>query len=107
MRSTRVASPSGEHPVAAADGGKEMVAFQQAYEAAVARYRREEWENLIPSQIIQAIYEEMRRLDAEAAGVMIDVHLSEQKSKRPDSHGDAGMTDGSIVRDDDPADGDR
>jgi len=44
-----------------------MVTFRQAYEAAAARYERE-WRHLTPSEMTKAIYEEMRRLDAEAAG---------------------------------------
>jgi hypothetical protein len=50
-----------------------MVTFQQAYEAVVARYSREEWAAFRPSDITQMIYEEMRRLDAEAVGVTIAV----------------------------------
>ena len=53
--------------VAVADGGKEMVTFQQAYEAAAARYAPEVWADLSPNLRINAIYEEMRRLDAEVA----------------------------------------
>ena len=45
-----------------------MVTFQQAYEAAVARFAPEDWANLSPDLRINVIYEEMRRLDAEAVG---------------------------------------
>jgi hypothetical protein len=60
--------------VAAADGGKEMVTFQQAYEAAAARYAPGVWADLTPDLRIKAIYEEMRRLDSEVAAVMDDAH---------------------------------
>ncbi len=59
-----------------------MVTFQQAYEAAAARYAPEDWARLSPAQIIEVIYEEMRRLDAENAGAMVDAHLSEYKGAR-------------------------
>jgi hypothetical protein len=59
-----------------------MVTFQQAYEAAAARHAPEDWASWSPPQIIQAIYEEMRRLDAEDAGAMVDAHLSEHKGAR-------------------------
>ena len=48
-----------------------MVTFQQAYEAAVARHPNGEWEGLSPTHRIKVIYEEMRRLDAEAAGTTV------------------------------------
>jgi hypothetical protein len=44
-----------------------MVTFQQAYEAAAARFAPEDWADLRPDLRINEIYEEMRRLDAEAA----------------------------------------
>ena len=59
-----------------------MVTFQQAYEAAAARFAPEDWADLRPDLRIKAIYEEMRRLDAEAAGVMVDAHLDERKRAR-------------------------
>ena len=43
--------------------GQAMVTFQQAYEAAAARYAPEVWADLSPDLRIKAIYEEMRRLD--------------------------------------------
>ena len=67
--------------VAAADGGKEMVTFQQAYEAAAARYAPEVWADLSPDLRINAIYEEMRRLDSEAAAVMDDAHTTHGKHR--------------------------
>jgi hypothetical protein len=47
-----------------------MVTFQQAYEAAAARHAPEVWADLSPDLRIRAIYEEMRRLDSEAAAVI-------------------------------------
>lgn len=44
--------------------GRRMVTFIQAYDAAVQQYA-EAWELLTPSQMADAIYREMRRLDAE------------------------------------------
>jgi len=58
--------------------GQGMVTFQQAYEAAVARYAPGYWASLSPPQIIGAIYEELRRLDAESVDPTIVAHLSER-----------------------------
>ena len=66
-------------PVAAADWGKEMITFQQAYEAAVACYPRDEWEGLSPTQRTRAIYDEMRRLDAEVAALQVDALTTRRK----------------------------
>jgi hypothetical protein len=57
-----------------------MATFQQAYEAAAARYSREEWATFGPSEITRMIYEEMRRLDAEAAGATIAAQLEGRTS---------------------------
>jgi hypothetical protein len=62
-----------------------MVTFQQAYEAAAARYAPGYWASLSPSQIIGVIYEEMRRLDAESVGLTV-VHLSERGTSNGRSH---------------------
>jgi hypothetical protein len=59
-----------------------VVTFQQAYEAAAARFAPEDWAHLRPDLRIKAIYEEMRRLDAEAARVKVDAHLDERKATR-------------------------
>ncbi len=59
-----------------------MVTFQQAYDAAAARYAPEDWASLSQPQVIRVIYEEMRRLDGEDAGAMVDEHLSENKGAR-------------------------
>jgi hypothetical protein len=59
-----------------------VVTFQQAYVVAAARFAPEDWADLRPDLRIKAIYEEMRRLDAEAAGVMVDAHLDEHKRGR-------------------------
>jgi hypothetical protein len=42
-----------------------MVTFQQAYDAVAARYSDNLWTSLPPIEITRAIYQEMRRLDAE------------------------------------------
>ena len=44
-----------------------MVTFEEAYEAAAARYTDEEWTNLHPSAVVHEVFEARRRLDAEAA----------------------------------------
>jgi hypothetical protein len=44
------------------------VTFHQAFESAVQRYSCEVWSQLDPRHQTEAIYEEMRKLDAEAAG---------------------------------------
>ena len=58
-----------------------MVTFQQAYEAAAARFAPEDWANLSPDLRINVIYEEMRRLDAEAVGVVVDAHSTHGKHR--------------------------
>jgi hypothetical protein len=42
-----------------------MVTFLQAYNAAVARCSDKPWVNASPAEFAQAIYLEMRRMDAE------------------------------------------
>jgi hypothetical protein len=42
-----------------------MVTFDEAYEAAAARYGEEAWWNLHPTVVMLAILDAMRRLDAE------------------------------------------
>jgi hypothetical protein len=42
-----------------------MVTFLQAYNAAVARYSHKPWVNASATELAQAIYLEMRRMDAE------------------------------------------
>ena len=44
-----------------------MVNFEEAYEAAAARYSEEAWWNLHPTAVVLAILEARKRLDAEAA----------------------------------------
>jgi hypothetical protein len=46
-----------------------MMTFDEAYEAAAARYGEEAWWNLHPTAVILAILEAVRRLDAEAAAL--------------------------------------
>jgi hypothetical protein len=55
-----------------------MVTFQQAYEAAAARHA---WADMSPALRINAIYEEMRRLDSGAAAVMDDAHTTHGKHR--------------------------
>ena len=68
-----------------------MVTFQQAYEAAAARYTQDDWVNMNPSRRNEVIYEEMRRLDAES--VMVDAHLSDDESDRSNGHGNGWQHD--------------
>ena len=42
------------------------VSFSEAYEAAVSRYTHGMWGQLTPRQQIDAIYQEMSRLDTQA-----------------------------------------
>ena len=58
-----------------------MVTFRQAYEAAAARYAPEVWADLSPNLRINAIYEEMRRLDSEVAAVMDDADTTHGKRR--------------------------
>ena len=44
------------------------VTFHQALESAVQRYSSDVWSQLDPRHQTEAIYEEMRKLDADAAG---------------------------------------
>ncbi|HEY0184553.1 MAG TPA: hypothetical protein VGC09_17260 [Rhodopila sp.] len=43
------------------------VSFHQAFEAAISRFSSSVWVTLAPEEQTKAIYEEMRRLDAEHA----------------------------------------
>jgi two-component system, LuxR family, response regulator FixJ len=76
---------------AATKSGARVVTFQQAYEAAAARYAPEVWVDLSPAVRINAIYEEMRRLDAQALTSMDDAptthgqeHRSQTELRRAD-----------------------
>jgi hypothetical protein len=44
-----------------------MTTFQQAYDAAAERYADKFWNSLSAAEIAQAVYHEMRRLDAQDA----------------------------------------
>jgi hypothetical protein len=60
-----------------------MVTFDEAYEAAAARYGEEAWWNLDPTAVILAILEAMRRLEQKRQHSGLgDGRL---KSRRPDS----------------------
>jgi hypothetical protein len=48
-----------------------MVTFLQAYNAAVARYSDKPWINASPAEFAQAIYLEMRRIDAEQVAAQL------------------------------------
>jgi hypothetical protein len=43
-----------------------MVTFRQAYDAVVARYSGKPWINTTPAEFAEAIYLEMRRIEAVA-----------------------------------------
>ena len=43
-----------------------MATFQQAYDAVAARYSDKLLESLNPSEFVHEIYQELRRMDAEA-----------------------------------------
>ena len=58
-----------------------MATFQQAYDAAAARYPPEVWVDMSPNLRIEAIYEEMRRLDSAVAAVMDDGHTTHGKHR--------------------------
>jgi hypothetical protein len=44
-----------------------MATFQQAYDAAAERYADKFWNSMSAAEIAQAVYHEMRRLDAQDA----------------------------------------
>lgn len=46
--------------------------FQEAYRRARSRYTQEQWLALAPQQITDAIYREMRAMDAAAAPIQVD-----------------------------------
>ncbi len=69
-----------------------MVTFQQAYEAAVARFAPEDWADLRPDLRINAIYEEMRRLDAEAAAVVVDPPTTHGRHRADQEQLEHGVT---------------
>ena len=56
-----------------------MVTFQQAYNAAIARYSDKPWVNASTAEFAQAIYLEMRRMDAE----QIAAELRRSAKRRP------------------------
>jgi hypothetical protein len=43
-----------------------MATFQQAYDVVAARYSDNLWDRLNPSEFVHEIYQELRRMDAEA-----------------------------------------
>ena len=60
-----------------------MVSFQQAYNAAVARYSNKPWVNASPAEFAQAIYLEMRRMDAEQVAAQLRRSAKRRLSASP------------------------
>ena len=71
-----------------------MATFQQAYDAAAERYADKFWNSLSVAEIAQAVYHEMRRLDAQDAATPDTIPAkrgSSSEPSQPDAHsGDAG-----------------
>ena len=71
-----------------------MATFQQAYEAAVERYADKFWASMGAAEIAQAVYHEMRRLDAQDAATRDTTPAkrgSSSEPSQPDARsGDAG-----------------
>jgi hypothetical protein len=57
-----------------------MVTFLQAYNAAVARYSDKPWVNASPAELAQAIYLEMRRMDAEQVAAELRMSAKRRSS---------------------------
>ena len=60
--------------------GRSMVTFLQAYNAAVARYSDKPWVNASPAEFAQAIYLEMRRMDAEQVAAELRMSAKRRSS---------------------------
>ena len=60
-----------------------MVTFLQAYNAAVARYSNKPWVNASPAEFAQAIYLEMRRMDAEQVAAELRMSAKRRSSASP------------------------
>jgi hypothetical protein len=60
-----------------------MVTFLQAYNAAVARYSDKPWINVSPAEFAQAIYLEMRRMDAEQVAAQPGTSAKRRSSASP------------------------
>jgi hypothetical protein len=63
--------------------GQEMVTFQQAYDAVAARYVDNHSVSLRPAEITQAIYLEMRRMDAEHVAAELRTSAKRRSSAPP------------------------
>ena len=61
--------------------------IEEAYEGAKRRYSPEAWQVLTPAEIREAVYDEMRRIDAEIA------KQREQPTPKPETHYRSGSTD--------------
>ena len=60
-----------------------MVTFLQAYNTAVARYSNKPWVNASPAEFAQAIYLEMRRMDAEQVAAELRMSAKRRSSASP------------------------
>ena len=60
-----------------------MATFQQAYEAAVERYADKFWASMGAAEIAQAVYHEMRRLDAQDAATRDTIPAERGLSSEP------------------------
>ena len=60
-----------------------MVTFLQAYNVAVARYSDKPWVNASPAEFAQAIYLEMRRMDAEQVAAELRTSAKRCSSASP------------------------
>jgi hypothetical protein len=60
-----------------------MVTVLQAYNAAVARYSDKTWVNASPAELAQAIYLEMRRMDAEQVAAELRMSAKRRSSASP------------------------
>ena len=63
--------------------GLSMVSFPQAYNAAVARYSDKPWVNASTVEFAQAIYLEMRRMDAEQVAAELRMSAKRRSSASP------------------------
>jgi hypothetical protein len=74
-----------------------MATFQQAYDAAAERYADKFWTSMGAAELAQAVYHEMRRLDAQDAATRDTIPAKRGSSSEPsqaDAHsghtGDSG-----------------
>jgi hypothetical protein len=60
-----------------------MAIFQQAYDAAAERYADKFWNSMSAVEIAQAVYHEMRRLDAQDAATRDTIPAKRGSSSEP------------------------